>query len=192
MKSILRPSILIALCALNLTPVFAAGPDTPSKPKLETKQPATDSKVSTDHSLHRSAGLYTMAIGERFLALLTEKPSLETQAYLETHIAAPGLTWEVTDSRSLGTDLHYGLSLKSAAGASAMTPSFIHISGITSDVGLKSKVHFEFTENGNFIANIGGQKYPIIMKADMKSTASLTQPGASSLATATGKKPSGQ
>jgi hypothetical protein len=165
MKSILT---LLTLAGLCLNSVSAA--DSPAL------KPSESLKIQT-------GGLYAHSIGGKFLAVMPEKPSeSDAKTFIKNHIT--GISWEVTDSRNLGEDLRYGLTLKSPAGSDRSIPSIVHVSGLPKNVELKASAHFQLSEDGSLALVIGKEQHLIFKKTEM-TTVSL-KPGASGLA-ATGK-----
>ena len=164
--------IILALSGFFFSSAFAA--DSP------VLKPAESLKIQT-------GGLYAHSIGGKFLAVMPEKPSdSDAKTFITKHIT--GISWEVTDSRNLGEDLRYGLTLKSPAGSDRSIPSIVHVSGLPTSVELKASAHFQLSEDGGLTLVIGKKHHLIIQKADLV-TANL-KTGTSGLAAAS--KPAGQ
>jgi len=187
MKSILT---LLTLAGLCLNSVSAA-----DNPVLKPQNSAAEKVHQSDHlgtTLHVNGGLTMYPIGDKFFALLPKIPhQLEApEAFLKKHIT--GVIWQVSDSRNLGEEHQFGLSLKSPADSASDTPTLVHFSGMPKAFKLNDTAKLEINEKGNLIVSIGKETYPVLLKKDMVITSTQIT-GASGLATTTtGNKPSGQ
>lgn len=182
----------LALYSLIVASIFSSSPafavDTPTKATL----PKSDIIHSTSPVLHVSGGLTMYPIGDKFFALLPKIPhQLETpEAFLKNHIT--GVTWQVSDSRNLGEEHQFGLSLKSPADSASDTPTLVHFSGMPKVFKLNDTAKLEFNEKGSLTVSIGKETYPVLLKKDMVVTSAQTSSAAPGLATTETKKPAGQ
>ncbi|MBP6975136.1 MAG: hypothetical protein KBB54_04380 [Candidatus Pacebacteria bacterium] len=187
LKSILC-TLSLALAGTFYSSVSAA--DKVPQPNPNPKITVVVGGASGETTLHSSSGLSMLPIGEHFFALLPGIPTqLETpQVFLEKRITS--VTWTTIDSRNLGEESQFGLSLKSPDNSSPGTPSFVHVSGLLTKIEMGAKVCFEMTPEGNLVAVIGNHKHSIIKKEEMTKYAASSPryPGTSGLATTT-KKP---
>lgn len=178
-------TLLIAL--LSLVNIASAADKAAPQSGITTAQNGSADQIHAAKStlLQVSGGLTMYPIGDTFFALLPTIPlKLETpEEFLKNHITS--VVWQVSDSRSLGEEHQFGLSLKSPADSASDTPTLVHFSGLPKAFKLNDIAKLQLNEKGNLVVSIGKETYPVLLKKDMK-TASIST-SASGLATTTVK-----